>query len=125
MALEDAFILPYAAYVVALVLPWLLYVPFAWWDRRKPPERRDAWGPWGVVFAVAVLNLASLASLFTMGFLSVLSGRGSPPSLAFVVLNGSFLSAFVVYAWIARGGYRKRLELGYGGGPGGPVSAES
>ncbi|MFQ5910338.1 MAG: hypothetical protein ACE5IJ_06415, partial [Thermoplasmata archaeon] len=90
------------------------YYILKWWDDRKPPEKRDAWGPWGGMLGIAILDLGGLVLL---GFIYLARGlaEGFSPGIWFTVLTSLALSVpFLLYIHLALRGYRRRLTLGYG-----------
>lgn len=94
-------------------LTLLLFGLFAWWDRRKPPERRDAWGPWGVLLPASALGLG--AYLFPL-VMTLLLG---PPDLSIfaimhlAILVGGTLFFALCIAWSLRG-HERRVGAGLG-----------
>ncbi len=99
-------------YVFAVVLLILGFVAFAWWDRRKPHEKRDAWGPWGFLLPASVFALG--AALFALSE-SLLLGLGygfDPLRLYLVALaTGMALVTALFIQWSVQG-HRRRLVEG-------------
>ena len=101
--------LPYVSAVAVLILS---FAAFDRWDRRKPPEKRDAWGPWGFLLPVSIFALG--AALFALTE-SLLIGFGFGFELLRLYLVAlaagmAFITALFIH-WSVRG-YRRRLAEG-------------
>ncbi len=101
--------LPYVSAVILLILSFAV---FAWWDRKKPPEKRDAWGPWGFLLPACVFALG--AALFALSE-NLLIGLGYGFELLRLYLVAlaagmAFVTALFIH-WSVRG-HRRRLAEG-------------
>ena len=101
--------LPYVSVVILLILG---FVAFAWWDRKKPHEERDAWGPWGFLLPASVFALG--AALFALSESLLLGlGYGCDPLRLYLVALATgmaFVTALFIQ-WSVQG-HRRRLAEG-------------
>ena len=106
------FLLIALPYVSAVILLILSFAAFAWWDRRKPPGKRDAWGPWGFLLPASAFALG--AALFALTE-SLLIGFGYGFALLRLYLVAlaagmAFVTALFIH-WSVQG-HRRRLAEG-------------
>ncbi len=101
--------LPYVFVVILLILG---FIAFAWWDRRKPHEKRDAWGPWGFLLPASVFVLGAALFVLTESLLIGL-GYGFDPFRLYLValaVGMAFVTALFMQ-WSVQG-HRRRLAEG-------------
>jgi TRAP-type C4-dicarboxylate transport system permease large subunit len=102
------------ALLVGMALPWILFLVFAWIDRRRPPEKRDEWGPWGVLLAAGAISLPALAYPVAVVVLAIAArGPTSGEGIVLAVYGGLTLLS-VSYLYVSLRRRRVRLMSGMG-----------
>ncbi|MFQ5910514.1 MAG: hypothetical protein ACE5IJ_07320 [Thermoplasmata archaeon] len=101
--------LPYVSVVILLILG---FVAFAWWDRRKPPEERDAWGPWGFLLPASVFALGAALFVLTESLLIGLGYGFDPFRLYLVALAAGMAFVTALFIQWSVQGHRRRFAEG-------------
>ncbi len=101
--------LPYVSVVILLILG---FVAFAWWDRRKPHEKRDAWGPWGFLLPASGFALGAALFALTESLLLGLGYGFDPLRLYLVALAAGMAFVTALFIQWSVQGHRRRLAEG-------------
>jgi uncharacterized membrane protein YccC len=101
--------LPYVSAVILLILG---FVAFAWWDRRKPHEKRDAWGAWGFLLPASVFALGAALFVLTESLLLGLGYGFDLLRLYLVALAAGLASVAALFIQRSVRGHRRRLAEG-------------
>lgn len=95
-----------------------LFAVFRWWDRRKPVERRDDWGPWGFLLPASAFTLGSYLFPLVVTLLTLTSDTFlSPFAATHLALLGGMTLMFALFIYWSLAGHKKRLEQGLGDPP--------
>ena len=95
-----------------------VFAVFRWWDRRKPVERRDGWGPWGFLLPASAFTLISYVFPLVVTLLTFNSDTFLPPfAAARLALHGGIALMFALFIYWSLAGHQKRLQQGLGKPP--------
>lgn len=95
--------------VVGLTL--LIFYLFKWHDLRKSEEKRDSWGPWGILLPLSVMGMGSVLFAAVANLLLRLELGFSYPLDYFIIsFYGGLAFVYALFIRWSFDGHRRRLN---------------